>query len=26
VTYTLEWIDSAWRVTRAVYAGEPPGW
>jgi hypothetical protein len=26
VTYTLEWDESGWLVSRAVYANEPPGW
>jgi len=26
VTYTLEQIEGAWRVTRVVYANQPPGW
>jgi hypothetical protein len=26
VTYTLEWIDEQWQITRVVYANEPPSW
>jgi hypothetical protein len=26
VTYTLEWVEEQWLVTRVVYANEPPAW
>ena len=26
VTYTLEFIEDQWQITRVVYANEPPAW
>ena len=26
VTYTLEYIENQWQITRVVYANEPPAW